>query len=269
MSVSYSRRMTDSPAAQLYELVSTIAPEKDPATVIRLGDEHWPEIRERGANAHDAETCRLVGLACALTGRLDVVEVWRSRAEIRFAEVGWLDGTATVISSRALAELARANDDYVRGRTLDAIEGSVAAYEIVETIGSLAQGGRSAPDEFRIGDKAPGPDLTARFYWEKSGFFLLLLGRFAEARARYARAAEIARPGRGAAKVRGGALLVEYLAAKAGETIEIDPEEIVAEQREVVAQTMDVGDPDIHETAVHNLEVFERGGDDPKPYEVL
>ncbi len=269
MTVSYSHRMSDSAAAQLYDQVSTIAPEKDPTTVIRLGDEHWPEIRDRKANPHDAETCRLVGLACALTSRYDAIEVWRSRAEIRFAEVGWLDGTATVISSRALAELSRDNDDYARGRTLDVIEGSIAAYEIVETISPLAQGGRSMPDELRIGDKAPGPDLTARFYWEKSGFFLLLLGRFAESRVRYARAAEIARPGRGAAKVRGGALLVEYLAARAGEAIALGPDEIVAEQREVVAQTAEVGDPDIHDTAMHNLEVFERHGDDPKPYEVL
>ncbi len=261
--------MSQTPEALLLARVLELAPDKDPGAAVQLGEQEWPAIQSRPVNRYDAEACRLLALASATHGRYDLAAVWRARALIRFSELGWSDGVATIILGEALANLSRHNDDYARGRTLDVIENSPASLGILETIEHLAQPGRTIPDDQRLSNWSPSPDLTARMYWEKKGFFELLEGQWDAARSSYAKAQAVARPGRGASKVHGAIVAVEYLSALAGVPHRGDLESLIEEQEAVVAEITAVSDPDIEKAAVHNLEVMRRGGRDLLPYEIL
>ncbi|KQQ07558.1 hypothetical protein [Rathayibacter sp. Leaf296] len=258
------------PAALLYQRILESAPERDPAEALRLGADQWPAMQARVTNRYDAETCRVLALSAGVTAQYGLAAVWRARALIRFSELGWMDGVAMIVIGEALATLSRENDDFARGRTLDLLQTSTAPEEILATIEPWARADRAAEsDSERLSAWSPGPDLTARGYWEKLGFFALIAHRWDDARERYAHAAAVSRPGRGAGKVRGARVMVEYLAARAGEPHRGDPESVLAEQEGVLADLRAVGDPVLRDAAAHNLEVMRRGGADLLAYEIL
>jgi hypothetical protein len=124
-------------------------------------------------------------------------------------------------------------------------------------------------DDERVSNWSPSPDLTARMYWEKKGFFELLAKQWDAARSSYAKAQTVARPGRGASKVHGAIVALEYLAALAGETPRSTLDELIEEQETVVAEIAAVGDPDIERAAAHNLKTMRSRGQNLLPYEIL
>ena len=66
-------------AAELFEVVADAAP----ADALNVGHANWSSISGRDANAHDAETCRLLSLA-AIVASPDEAETWRVRALVRY-----------------------------------------------------------------------------------------------------------------------------------------------------------------------------------------
>jgi tetratricopeptide (TPR) repeat protein len=219
----------------------------------------------REPNSFDAESCRLLSLAAIEQNPPDINlgEVWRTRALVRFTLIGWHEGVGAVLLARAFGALSIENGDYPdgNGKTLDVMRGSSAAVDILDEIVSLMD---AAPSGIRVGTRSLDKDLLERFYYEKRGFFLLALGRLDDARASYVRAAEVAAAAgskRGQVKVRLGRALVEYASGSR--------EVALAETRVAVDDARTLGEDDLVKTGEQNLTVMERGGIDLHPYEIL
>lgn len=246
-------------AQNLYAAVFDLAPIRDPARALKLGDEAWPAMRARPPSAHDAETCRLLFVSAAALGMRERMWRWRERALYRFAQIGWGEGVAAVEMANALSILSVQNNDYPHGATLDVIEGSEVALRVLDLIRPFAAD--RAPDpRFAISDRAPNPRLVARWYWENRGLLLLLLRRLDEATESYATARSVAADERGALKVDMGAALVRWLR---GDTAAIDD---LARLRDA-AET--AGDSDLAEIAGHNLAAMRAGRADLRPFAIL
>ena len=264
-SAGYSAR-TMSAESDVYEQIYELAPSRDPATATRLADDHWPQMLERAANPHDAETCRLVYLAHLERDDRDLraVDRWRTRALARFGLLGWREGVAAVMMSTVFVILAQDNDDYPAGTTLDVLRPSPDALDLLAELEPFTVGEGSG---FRVGPRSPNPALIARFVHEKRGFLLLLAQRYDEAQASYRRAATAALGSpRGELKVAAGAALVEYLSHLDGGG---DLRESLAATRAALEQARAQHEDDIATTAGHNAAVIAAGGRDLRAYEIL
>ena len=254
-------------AEELYSTVCDLSLNAhEPSGAARLHalvEAEWPRVSEREANAEDAEVCRLAMLASAQRQDFRAVRLWRARALARFASIGWVEGVAYILMSEALEELARENDDYARGQTLDLLKPSVLALGILAEMERFAVGPGSG---FQLGSSAPSQMVVKRLYHEKRGFLLLLSGAFDEAGASYDRAYEAAGTHkRGQVKVRLGRCLVDYLAADSA-----DVRDRIAQQTDLLHQeALDASSLDVAQTAELNAKVMRRGGLDLIPYEIL
>lgn len=228
-----------------------------------LVDSEWPQVREREANAEDAEVCRLAMLAAAHMQNYGAVRLWRARALARFAAIGWVEGIASIIMGEAFVELARANDDYSRGRTLDLIKPSRVALGVLGELERFTVGRGSG---FHLGPSSPSQAVLKRLYHEKRGFLLLLGGAYDEARASYDRACDAAGTHqRGQVKVRLGRCLVDYLAAD-----NADARARIAQRTDLLRQeALGASSLDIAETAEINVQVMRQGGSELLAYEIL
>lgn len=228
-----------------------------------LVDSEWPRVKEREANAEDAEVCRLAMLAAAHVQDYGAVRLWRARALARFAAIGWVEGTASIIMGEAFMELARVNDDYSRGRTLNLIQPSSVALGVLGELERFTVGQGSG---FQLGPSSPSQAVLKRLYHEKRGFLLLLGGAYHEAGASYDRAYDAAGTHqRGQVKVRLGRFLVDYLAADNS-----DARGRIAQQTDLLRQeALGASSLDVAETAAANVQVMRRGGSELLPYEIL
>lgn len=247
-------------AEELYARVADLAPDRDAAAALEIGRKHERELLDRPPSPHDAETCRLLSL-CALAPTIEdnrLADTWRARALARFALVGWHEGVGAVAMGLALGWLARANDDYAAGRTLDVLVGSDDALAALDEVRLFL---RVPPSGHTLGPRSPSHEVLRRFVHEKRAFLLLLLGRVDEAREGYAWAAEVARAdgnARGEVKSLLGATLVDHAAGEVGRALD--------ETERLAAQSTWT---DLSEAAAHNAEVMRRGGRDLLPYEIL
>jgi len=248
-------------AIELYIQIADLAPSVDPVTALSVGNAHWAEMAARDPNPHDAESCRLLSLAAVEQDPRDfeVAELWRMRALARFTLTGWHEGVAVVVMGRAFGTLSRVNDDYAKGETLDVINGSQVALDLLDELSLFLD---AEPSGISVGPRSPSRGLLARFIHEKRGFFLLTLGRLAEARESYNKAAAVCKGNaRGEVKVRLGSALVDYLDGSA--------EAAWNETRAALAVARELGESDLVETGERNLAVMERGGRDLSLYEIL
>lgn len=231
----------------LYAQVADLAPSRDPGAALMLGGTHWHEMQARDSNPHDAETCRLLSLAAIEAAHPSAAELWRTRALVRFALSGWHEGVGAVVMGRAFTALARRNDDYVRGQTIDVIRGSEGALKLIDELQPFL---RAASSGISVGPQSPSQEILARFYYEKRGFLMVTLGRWDEALTAYDRAAAVAEEtgsARGVVKVQAGRALVMYLsgAEAAG----------ASETAAALHEARALGEFDIVSAAEHNLQV--------------
>lgn len=250
-------------AEHLYREIADLAPSVDPEAALALGEQHWAEITGREPNPHDAETCRLLSLAAIEQQPPDFVlaDVWRTRALTRFALTGWHEGVAWVAMGRAFVALAQVNNDYPGGQTIDVIEGSMSAVDILDELKPFLQ---VPPSGISVGPRSPSQSVLARFLHEKRGFLLLLLRLLDEARESYEQAAVAAQGNaRGAVKVRLGRALVEYVAG--------EHQLAVAETKAAVREARELGrdGEDLVEIGAYNISVMETDGSNLRPYEIL
>ncbi|WP_457099651.1 hypothetical protein [Microbacterium sp. P5_E9] len=248
---------------ELYESVADLAPSVDPARALSIAVAAWDEMKARAADPHDAETCRLLALAAIDLPEPDfaLAEIWRTRALTRFALTGWHEGVGVLQMSRAFIALARANDDYARGRTLDLIEGASETLVIMEELALFV---RSAPSGITVGPQSPSTSLLARMLHEKGGFFLLTLRRLTDARESYDRAIAVSVEAgslRGETKSRMGAALVDCFQG--------DRDRAIQSTEDGVAVSADAGFPDLVAIGKHNLAAMRRGEMGLRPYEFL
>ena len=223
-------------------------------------------MRQRVANPHDAETCRLLALCALELEERDIAqaEVWQVRALARFALLQWTEGVAAVFMGRAFSVLARDNSDYPKGVFLDAINGSLNALSVIDELEPFAKAPGSGVS---VGTRSPSPALIERFLYEKRGFLLMLLKRFDEARESYKQAAEVAvGNARGELKVRAGAALVDYLDAV---NTDNDATKATGETIKVLELAREAGETDIERTAAHNVEVMLAAAKNLLAYEIL
>ncbi len=186
---------------------------------------------------------------------------WRDRALDLFTRTGWHEGIAAVLMAKAFIALAKRNDDYARGKTLDVVEGSEDAVDLMDEILPFIQ---REPSGISVGGLSPNHAVLRRFYHEKRGFFLLALNRVGEARESYKLAAEAAAGNpRGTVKVRPGRALVDYVAG-AHDTALADTRNAVDD-----ARRLGPGSQDLVEYGELNIAVMEGNGDDLRPYEIL
>lgn len=252
-------------AKALLARIIELAPTMDPAGALALGESEWPEMGGRAATPEDAETCRLLSISAAEVGEYTAADEWRDRARTRGEAVGWPELIAALDMSQAFKLLSAYNDDYRRGKTLDVIEGSAAAVELIQSLESVAEG----PDSgLRVSRQSPSVALIRRFVWEKSGSFQLAMKQWDEAAESFAKAVEAAESTRGLLKSRGGLALANYCRAlNAG-----DQQVVTAaldETRTVAAEASRSGEGDVESIARHNAEVMDRRGGDVLLYEIL
>jgi tetratricopeptide (TPR) repeat protein len=250
-------------AEELYSQIADLAPSIDPKAALLLGNAHWEAMSARDPNPHDAESCRLLSLAAIEQETPDflLADLWRDRALELFTRVGWYEGVATVLMSKAFKALAVRNDDFPQGKTLDVIKGSADAASQMDEMLPILQLG---PSGFSVGDRSPSLEVVRRFYHEKRGFLLLAMGRLDDARDSYRRAADAAvgNP-RGTVKVRLGTALVDYMAGSRTMAL--------ADTRSAVADACTLGRDgvDLVRDGEYNITVMERGGEELRPYEIL
>lgn len=231
-----------------------------------LAEGELAAIEDRPASPEDAETCRLIALSYISLPVQDheAFVVWRTRALVRFAEVGWTEGIGAIAMGEAFRLLARANDDYPNGQTLDRVAPCPAAVAALDALRPLAVEPGSG---IMLGPSSPSPSLIARFIWEKRGALLLIARDFDSAAASYARAAQLVEDStRGPIKVALGRALVDYVrAVENGEPIAtaFETTEVLAEQAVSTGQT------DLAATAASNLSVMPDRGLSVRLYEIL
>jgi hypothetical protein len=227
-----------------------------------VGD-HWSDIAARPANPHDAEVCRLAMLAAAHAQDFGPVRLWRSRALARFSAIGWVEGVGSIIIGEAFVELARKNNDYTAGRTLDVIKSSDVALGVLAELERFTVGSGSG---CRLGPGSPSQAVLKRLLHEKRGFLLLLSGDYDAARESYSRALEAAGTNRrGQVKVQLGRLLVDYLDAEDAQ----QHGHIAEETARLGREASEASSPDVAETAEVNAKVMREGGQALAPYEIL
>lgn len=238
----------------------------DPADVLALGNAHWQEIAARPPTPEDAETCRLIGISAAEVEAFDAGALWRTRAHAIASQIPWPELIAAINISEAFSRLARRNDNYPRGRTLDVIEGSPEAIEIVLSLRAVADG----PDSgIVVTPRSPTIALIKRFVLEKTGSFQLALKDIDGAAASFEAAVEHAEGTRGVLKSRGGLALASYLRALNADDA-TTAAAATAETRAVLGELI-AADEDARtiEIARHNAAVMRRGSRDLLLYEIL
>ena len=250
-------------AVDLNRQIAILAPSVDPKAALRLGETYSAEITARDPNPHDAESCRLLSLAATEQDPPDfaLATQWRDRALDLFTRIGWYEGIAAVLMAKAFIALAKRNDDFPRGKTLDVIEGSEDAVDLMDEILPFLQ---RDPTGITVGELSPSHAVLSRWYHEKRGFFLLALDRVGEARESYELAAEAAAGNpRGTVKVRLGRALVDYVAGS-HDTALPDTRNAVDD-----ARRLGPGSQDLVEYGERNIAVMEEDGHDLRPYEIL
>jgi len=252
-------------ATSLLARVIDLAPTTDPAGALALGESEWPQMEARAATAEDAESCRLLSLSGAETRDHAAADRWRDRARTRAEAVGWPELVAALDMSEAFRTLSVHNDDYRRGRTLDVIEGSTEAVDLIRRLGPVAEG----PDSgIRVSRQSPSVALIRRFVLEKTGSFQLALRQWDEAAESFAGAVRAAEGPRGLLKSRGGLALADY--SRAREAGDHQGMAAATEATEsVAAESLTHGEGDVESTARHNAAVMARGGGDLLLYEIL
>jgi hypothetical protein len=230
--------------------------------LLALVDSQWPQMAARTPGAHDAEVCRLAMLTAAQEQDYSRVRLWRARALARFAAIGWREGIALIIMGEAFIELARENDDYARGRTIDAIKTSGVPLDVVAEIDRFTTG---APSGFALGPGCPSQAVLRRLVFEKRAFLQFVMGDAEAAHASYVQAYDAAGNARGRVKVRLGQLLVEYTTASNEE----ERQRCAEETEQLAAQAREASSADVAETAEANAEVMRQGRRDLVPYEIL
>lgn len=252
---------------QLLAALFELAPTTNPRAGLALGEVEWPAIDAREPNAEDAETCRLVSLCGTELGEYRVADLWRDRSRARAVAIGWHELTAALDMSGAFKALSRRNDDYSRGRTLDVIEGSPEALELLRVLEPVADG----PDSgFSVTPRSPSRALIRRFVLEKRGSFQLALKDWGGAAASFTAAIAAAESPRGLAKSRGGLSLAEYgRALDAGDESGVDDALALARHVTEEAAALGASDKDIADASAHNAEVMARRGRDLLLYELL
>ena len=231
--------------------------------LIRLAEEQWQYVARRASNPHDAETCRLTMLALVQQQDFESARAWRARSMARFAQIGWFEGIGSLLIGEALAELARQNDGYANGRTLNVLVPSNIALAIMAEVERLGYG---EPSDFALGPGSPSQAVLRRMVHEKQGFLLLVAGDHVSALAAYDRALEAAgdHP-RGRIKVRLGRLLVENSTAT-----EPDVRSRLAEETKRLGyEASKIGSVDVAEIAERNAAEMRRGGNALNAYEIL
>lgn len=238
----------------------------DPASALETADAHWPEAAARQPNPEDAETCRLSAVSAAELELFDKSRLWRARARRIGEQIPWPELIAALDMADAFVALARRNDDYIHGRTLDVIEGSPEAVRIMQSLAPIAEGPGSG---IVVTPKSPTTTLIRPFVLEKTGSFLLALGDVDGAARSFEDAITHAEGPRGVLKSRGGLALANYLrASDAGHDDGIDA--AAAETAAVASEFAALGED--HRTiaiAQHNTDVMRRHGTDLLLYEVL
>lgn len=250
----------------LAEIVE-LAPTKDPVRALELGDAEWPAMESRGATPEDAEICRLLAVSAGEVGDYPAAERWRQRSRVRGEAVGWPELVAALDMQLAFKALSIRNNDYANGKTLDVIEGSTEAVELIQRLAPVADG----PDSgIRVSAQSPSVALIRRFILDKTGAFQLALGQWPEAAASFTKAIAGAEGARGRLKSRGGLWLALYSGAMdagddgAAEEAHVATRAVAIEATENGPRTEDVAI-----TAHHNVEVMSRRGRDLLLYEVL
>jgi hypothetical protein len=254
-------------AEELLAHVYELAPTKDPAAALALGADQWDAMSTRPANPEDAETCRLLAISGAETGEYSVADRWRDRARALGEKVGWPELIAALDMSEAFKALSIRNGDYHRGKTLDVIDGSPEAVELISTLSRVANGPESG---IRVSDRSPSVALIRRFVLEKTGSFQLALGQWDLAAVSFAQAVKFAESPRGLLKSRGGLALAVY--SRAMDTPNDDSDSLataLAETRSIADEAGTMGEDDVASTAGHNANVMARSGRDLLLYEIL
>jgi tetratricopeptide (TPR) repeat protein len=249
--------------AELYGRIADHFSAGEHEEALAIASDHWPEMREREANAYDAESARLLALSAIEQTEVSfgLAELWRTRALTRFSAIGWHEGVAMYIMARAFVDLSMTNSDYADGRTLDVIAGSIEALSMFDEIELFL---RMPSSGISVGERSPSKAGLERFFHEKRGFLLVVLGRLEEARESYDRAIAVATAAgnrRGIVKSRMGRALVDYLAG--------DTEGAARVTADGVAEASSTGHPDLVDIGTHNVAVMGRGGRDLRPYEIL
>jgi hypothetical protein len=202
-------------------------------------------------------------LAAVQREDFSAVRLWRTRALARFTAIGWVEGVALLIMGEAFSELARVNDDYPAGRTLDLIRPSAVALGIISELERFTVGQGT---EFRLGPSAPSQPVLRRLFHEKRGFLLLLDGDYDSARASYDKALVAAGSHqRGRVKVRLGRLLVDYVSLESDD----GKDGIATETLELSQGARNASSTDVAEAAETNATVMREGGRNLLPYEIL
>lgn len=237
--------VTDEAIAQLLETVSV----------------EWEMIRQRDANAEDAEVCRLAMLLAAKLN-LSTVAVWRARAMSRYVAIGWQEGVGALLLSEALTVLARVNSDYPSGRYLDCIRPSDEAQAILDELTPFT----SLPGSgIRLGPGAPSPGLVARFMHENRGFLFVVAGRLLDAHDSFLTAHAMADSPRGRLKCELWLALIEYLQnldKNSADSCATTTVALCAEAHELVF-------PDLAEAASFNASEMEQRSRHLVPYAII
>ena len=249
----------------LLEAIYELAPTNDPRAALAIGEDERSAMDARPATAEDAETCRLLSISAAEIGDFAAGDAWRERARILAEQIPWPELVAALDMSTAFKMLAERNDDYPHGRTLDRIEGSLEAVELMRTLDGVADG----PDSgIRVTPKNPTPALIRRFVLEKTGSFQLALKQWEAAAESFELAIAAAESERGRLKTRAGLALARYSAAI--EAADRSAIEIALAETLAIADAADgIDERDVASTARDNAEVMTRGGGDLLLYEIL
>jgi len=250
------------PQAELYQWTSdafaSIRTDADAEALVSTLTDAFAEMT-RPASPEDAETCRLAMLAALQSPEtVATTLVWRARALSRAVVVGWTECVAAIAMGEAFSLLATANDQFVRGRTLDVLQPAPLALSALMELEVYLQATDSG---IRLGPSSPSRALIRRFLYEKRGFLLLVAGEFNRARESYEDAAREAEgQPRGEVKVALGAALVEYLA---GSAVGAEPTRALLERARAGCWN------DLVAAAEHNVVAMEKGRSDVLGYEIL
>ena len=236
-----------------------------PGQALQLANTDWPEIASRSPTPEDAETCRLAAVSAAQIEAYDTAALWRTRARSIAVAVPWPELIAAVDMAEAFVILARRNDDYARGRTLDVLEGSTEAIAIIQSLAPVADG---ADSNIRVTPKSPSAALIRRFILEKTASLQLAAGQWDAASANFAKAVALAESERGVLKSRGGLAIANYSRGLELENMEATSSSL-AETRAVASEADSSKESDFAATARHNAVVMARGGSELLLYEIL
>lgn len=247
--------------AAIYEF----APTNDPYEALAIGAAEWSGMESRPANPEDAESCRLLMVSAAGLQEFNLARVWRSRARSIGERIPWPEMIAALNMSEAFAALSIRNDDYSRGRTLDLIEGSPEAVEIIQALANIAEGPGTG---IHVTPRSPTIQLIRRFLFEKAGSFQLALGDDDSAAESFRQAAAAAEGPRGSMKTHGGLAIANYRRGL-GSDDETAVEQAFRDTRDIERRADDAGETDVAATAAHNGAVMGRRGQDLLLYEIL